>query len=262
MRSSLTLLLALTLFAVSVQADQTKEAPSAGGEGAAVLEKAREAMKSLTAVRYKVDYKPTAWLTKRIPVISANVLLAGQSKWKIDRFRFEGTVQPPPPEKSAEGSTEPGKTVGPQKMTAGCDGDMYFLIHEDSKTVYEDIDPAVLGSSGRAIPRAVLSGFTSGDPLADERKAEKIELREPVDVGGEKCDQVVVTMPGGRQTIWYISQKTSLPRRVDRIINDPKDGVATTELVLSEFEANPKVEGKPFKVVVPAGFTKSDQFAP
>lgn len=249
MRSSMIMILGLACLAVAVRADQTKEAPSAGGDGAAVLEKARESMKSLTAVKYKADYKATGWLVERVPQISATVLLAGQSKWKIDRFHFEGTVQPP--------KAEAGK-----KVTAGCDGDFYFLIDEESKTVYEDIDPAVLGSSGRTIPRVVISGFTSGDPLAEERKAEKVELRESVDVNGEVCEQVVVTNEGGRQTIWYISKKDYLPRRMDRVIDHPDNGLGTTEMVLSHLETNPTIEGKPFKVVVPRGFSKSEDFAP
>lgn len=249
MRWVLTMFVIAGLTTAAIRADETKDAPSAGGEGAAVLEKAREAMKGLKSVRYKVDYRGTGWLVERVPTVSATVLLAGQSQWKIDRFHFEGTLQPP-------------KTEQPVNVTAGCDGDLYFLVHNEKKTVYEDIDTAVLGSFGRSIPRAVLSGFTSGDPLADEGKAEKFELKEPQSVEGESCDQVLVTMSGDRQVIWYISQKDHLPRRYDRLMKDPEKGSATTELVVSRLELNPKVEGNPFKAVVPEGFTKSDQFAP
>lgn len=223
--------------------------PTSSSEAVAVLDKAREAMKSLKAVRYRAEYRPTGWLTAWVPEISATVLLAGQSSWKIDRFHFDGTVQPPKADKA-------------QKVVAGCDGDTYFLVHDESKTVYEDIDPAVLGASGRSIPRAVLSAFTSGDPLSDERDAKQIELGETTTVSGELCDQVIVTLRDDRQTIWYIARKDHLPRRVDRVFTNPTEGRGTTELLIGNLELNPAVGHDAFKTVVPEGYARSDQFAP
>lgn len=249
MRTVLSLMFMAGLATAMVQADQTKETLSPGGDGVAILEKAREAMKSLKSVRYKADYRATGWLTEFVPNVQGEVLLAGQSQWKIDRFFCTVTVRPP-------------KEENAQNLTAGCDGDVYFLINPLNQTAYEDMDAAVLGSNGRAVTRIVVSGLTSGDPLVDERKAQKVELKEDIDIAGESCHQVLVTLPdGGRQVVWYFSKKDYLPRRYDRLNKNPKGEEGSTQLLLTGLETNPKIEGNPFKLSLPAGFAKSDQFA-
>ena len=74
---------------------------------------------------------------------------------------------------------------------------------------------------------------------------------------------MLVKFKGGNEADWYFSKKDSLPRRVDRYQPSESGGERTALiLTLSQVTPNPSFVQDPFKVVVPEGFKKTDDFAP
>ena len=224
----------------------------AHGEGelsdaAAVLSKAQAAAKQADIVRYTVQYLPSGWLTSRVPRIEGTVIVGDQSKWKLDRFRCDIKIRKPDSEETVE-------------LTAGCDGEVYFLIDPRTKTAHEDMDPTVMGSNSRNVQRVVLSALGAAEPYSDEIKAEKKELREAVKIGEVECHQVYAKLTE-REVLWFFSKTDFLPRRLERVATNPAGEVATVQLTVTGLVVNPKPSSNPFKLVVPEGYKKTDQFA-
>ncbi len=57
-----------------------------------------------------------------------------------------------------------------------------------TKTVYADMDEAVLGTHSRNVQRVLLGEFVAKEPRAEDLKAEKVELKEAVEIGVDTWD--------------------------------------------------------------------------
>lgn len=230
-------------------AKKTDESKGASGDAMAVLKKAEDALKKVKLARYKAQYKGTAWVTAYVPSIEGSAIVGELSKYDIVRFRTDVKITP-------TGSSEV------TELSAGSDGDLFYLIDPKAKTVYVDIDEAVLGTHSRNVQRVLLRSFVDKEPLADDLKAKTVELKEAVEVGGESCHQVHVTRSETQEVVWFISKNDSLPRRVDRLYKNPQGEVGSTELVLTDLVVKSTPDMALFKLNVPPGFTKTDEFAP
>lgn len=217
-------------------------------DGKDTLRKAAKALKSVRVVQYDAAYSAAGWVKPFVPTIEAQAIVGGQSEWDITRFHCKVKLTP-------------SGLEHPIEMTAGSDGDVYYLIDTALKTVYQDMDPAVLGRHARNLQRIVLDDFASQEPLKEALEAEKVELKGSADVTGEACDRVVVKGESPAETHWFFSKSDHLPRRVQRVYvrNDER---GTTELTLSNLRVNPKLTEDPFTLRVPAGYKKTDEFPP
>ena len=104
--------------------------------------------------------------------------------------------------------------------------------------------------------------FSLDDPFSDELKADSIELLGKRDIGGERCYQVHVKVGKTSDTVWSISQNDYLPRHVKRIYKNARGEEASTELTLTNLVVNPTFSKDPFRLQVPHGYKKTDEFAP
>ncbi len=247
------LVLTATMFLGTVTwAGETDKKAENAPDGAALLKMAASAVKSVKSVSYSADYKATGWLTKFVPNAVGKAALGERSKWDLEKFRSEVKITP-------AGSNE---TI---ELTAGCDGDVFFLIDPATKKAHQDMDPAVLGKQSRNVQRVLMKVLVDPQAFKDELKSEKIEWKGVESVNGEDCNVVAATLEGGQQNVWYLAKKDSLPRRLLRILPDrenPSGENGTTDLVLSGFSSNPKFSTDPFQLIVPEGFTRTDEFAP
>ena len=253
---ALSLGVAIAAFTTGAVADQaaepaktTEEGKGPSGDAMAVLKKAEEALKKVKLARYKAQYKGTAWVTAYVPSIEGSAIVGELSKYDIVRFRSDVKITP----------TESNEVT---ELSAGSDGDLFYLIDPKAKIVYADIDEAVLGTHSRNARRILLQSFVDKEPLADDLKAKTVELKEAVDIGGEPCHQVLVTRSETQEVVWFISKKDFLPRRVDRLYKNPQGEVGSTELVLTDLIVKSTPDMELFKLNVPPGFTKTDEFAP
>jgi len=153
-----------------------------------------------------------------------------------------------------------------QEISFGGDGDLFFFIDSKTKTVYEDIDPVVLG------PRAAIGNrgmrmreFLFPTPFDDEIKGKKVELGSERTIGDVPCHEIHVRYAQGNQeAYWYFGKKDYLPRGVRRVFTNPAGGEkSTTTLMLTNFSVNPSFLVDPFTAIVPEGWTKNtDDVAP
>ena len=214
-----------------------------------ILQKVAAALQEVKFVQYDARYTATGWITAHVPNIEGSAALGEPFQYDIARFRAEVKMTPHQSEETIE-------------LTAGCDGDLFFLIDPKTKMVYADIDEAVLGTHQRNVQRLLMREFVTKEPLADVLKAEKLELKETVQVGDETCYQIHVPLSDTRGITWFVSKKDWLPRRVDRLYQNPEGGEGSTRLVLTNLVTRTTFSAEPFKVIVPQGFTRTDDFAP
>ncbi len=251
MKRMMSILLSLLMASAAVAGD-TDSKKSKSADGRAILAKAVAALKKVKRVSYRADYTATGWVAPFVATVQGTAVMGEQSKWEIDRFRCEVKLQKPNSSETLE-------------FAAGSDGEVFFLVDSKTKTAYEDMDPAVLGSNGRDIQRVLMGVFSAPEPFSDELEAESIESTGTETAGGEECYKIRVKTDTPPELVWFLSKKDYLPRRVLRIYpnrQDPEGEDGTTQLTISDLAVNPKFETDPFTLVLPEGFRKTDDFAP
>lgn len=217
-----------------------------------VLEKSRDALKATKVVSYDATIEATEWVKEAIPNVTGKAVVGELKQYEIPQFYCDVQIKRANAEEAVV-------------LQAGCNGDKYFLIDPKTKAAYEDMDPVVMGSNGRDVQRLALREFYDKEPYKAELAAEKPELRETTEVGGEPCYQVYATLSGAPKAIaWDISKKDFLPRRVTRWYA-PREGNGpdgTSMMTISNLKIDPKLPKDPFVLHLPEGYTKSDEFAP
>lgn len=213
-----------------------------------ILLRSREAVSKTKAVRYQADYKATGYVKQWVKDVRGTVLIGEKAKFDVPRYFLDVTMAG---EEGAE----------PTRRTIGCDGNEYYIINESTKMVHADLDPAVLGRNSRSFQRVVLPEFGDDEAFKDALESKSMECADAESVEGEDCDVVVIKGDSPVETRWWISKKDNLPRRVLRLYKDEEDGEGTTELTLGALTVNPPIHDDPFRVRVPEGYSKTDEFA-
>jgi hypothetical protein len=227
-----------------------EESKGVTADAAAVLTQAATALSKAKVVQYTAEYSADGWVTSRVPAVNGSVVMGPKADYDVDRFRLSVSLTPYESKETAS-------------YTAGCDGDTYYLSDAKTKTVYADMDPAVMGSNARDVQRVLLRNFSqTEDWMKEELDAQAGAVGEEETVGGEPCHRIDVTISDRERRAWFFAKSDLLPRRVDRIYLDPDGKEGVTRLVIKDLKARSKLDLSPFKVEVPAGFTKTDQFAP
>jgi hypothetical protein len=240
---------ALAMGTMAGAAGEDEQDAGSSTEAKAILKKSAAALEKVKLVQYQGKYEGTGWVKQFVADVEGRAALGAPSEYDVPRFRCEVKLTPPNAEETSE-------------FTAGADGDLYYLVDPEKKIVYADMDDAVMGSQQRNLQRVLLPDFVAEKPLEADLGAENVQLAETVDVGGEACHQVRVIQSEEREVIWFISTKDYLPRRVDRVYRNPERGEGVTRLVISDLKASATPEDKPFRLEVPAGYSRTDDFAP
>ena len=217
-----------------------------------VLNKSKSALAEVKHVSYRAQYGATGWLVSRVPAVEGDVVMGPKSEWDLARFRCDVAIKGSEDEEAA-------------RFVSGSNGDVYFLLDAKTKTAYEDMDVAVLGSNGRDLQRVLMATFVDADPYGDDVKPETVELTGSQSVAGEDCYEISVKSEAPPHVAWLVSKKDFLPRRITRTYpnrGDPEGEPGTTHLTVTNVTVNPKFAKNPFVLSVPAGYTKTDDFAP
>jgi outer membrane lipoprotein-sorting protein len=216
-----------------------------------ILKKADEACKAVDSVKYTATFKGMGAGEAKEPKAEGTVYLFGFKNNSFEKARFEAKVTPP-------GSTEAKEVI------MGTNGNEYYLIDPSKKIAYVDIDPAVLGGTGRMAGVLTMGEYVHDRPFSDEINAEKKEFKGSEKIGSEDTYHVWVNYGQQNQEAdWYFSKKDFLPRRVDRKLASQSGGEPRgSRLLVTSLTVAPKPEKDPFKFELPEGYTKSDDFAP
>ncbi len=250
MKRAVCLLLGLALASPAFAQEAPKDKPGLT-DPVEILKKVDAAAKAVNVVKYTAKFKGLDAAETRNPTVEGTAILSGWTGNSVKEWYYEVKLQ------------RPG-SAGVEELSAGSDGDKFFLVDKAAKTAYEDIDQAVLGSRGRMIGRAfAMAEFVHPTPFSDEINGKGHELKGVTKVGDEECYEIRVQYAqGGQEATWFVSTKDFLPRRVDRFVTAPTGEKQGTQLMLTSLTVEPKFTQSPFKLVLPAGFTKSEDFAP
>ena len=254
MRRVLLHAMVLALGCGAAWAQDAAKPAAAGGEltdATEILKKADEASKAVDSVKYTAKSKGLGADEPKIPVVEGTVYLHGYKNNRPEKVRYEAKV------------TMPG-SADVKEFTMGNDGKEYFLIDPSKKIAYVDIDPAVVGGAGRMVGGLTMLEYVHDAPFSDEINGKIKELKGSEKVGTEDTYHVFVQYSQeGQEADWYFSKKDFLPRRVDRKFTPPGGAPAGgRQLIVTSLTVAPKAEKDPFKLDLPEGYTKSEDFAP
>lgn len=226
--------------------------PEKTPEAVEILKKADEATKKLKGARYKATVTPTGFRAARGVRTEGEVLIAGELVGMAPKtYRATGKFTTPDSKQPAE-------------VTIGSDGENYYQIDHHTKTVYVDIDPAVLGTDGQMVFPLMMVEFIHDSPFSDELNGTKVQLAGTETIGTEDCHQIHIVYGGdrGQEAMWYFSKKDFLPRGVDRISRNQAKETGATEMRISELQPDPTQGDAEFKLTIPEGYKKVEDFAP
>lgn len=233
---------------VAAVAEEPAKKDGEAADAKAILRRVAEALKNTPAVSYRAEYKATGWVTAFVPNMEGAVVLGQQSKYKIQRYYCQLKIR-------KDGSSEI------REITAGSDGEKFFIVDPKTKTAHQDIDPGVLGANSWAISQVFIPEFGAPDALDKLFKSAQIEIKGERKIGEEDCVEVRIQADDPQDATWAVSKKDYLPRRITWVIK-MGDKEASAELMIQDIKVNPSFAKSPFELVVPEGYKKTDEFAP
>jgi len=258
MKRAMCLIMILSLLPTAALAQEKKaepqKPPTKAGEltdPLEILKKVDAAAKAVNAVKYNVTYEGFGAMEARGPKLKGKVITSGYEGGMVQKFLVDIEYQAP-------GQTEA------KKVTGGTDADMFFVIDHQTKIAYQDIDPAVFGSFNRALMGAMTIEFVHPTPFSDEISGQSRELTGTESVGGEDCYvvHVVYQAEGAPEAVWHFSKKDFLPRARQDTYTLPDGSKGTMKRTITHLVVDPKISDDTFKLKLPEGYTKTDDFAP
>jgi len=241
-------MMAWSLCAAPVVADDKPEEMTDALE---IVKKVDAAAKEVETAQFHVEFSGQGDFADRIGQLSGDYIIQGwQENAGPKRFFADVKVSAP--------------GLAPRThLTVGADGENFYLIDHAEKKAYEDIDPNVVGRRGRMVMGGAMFEFVHPTPFSDEINAKKLELMGSKDVEGEPCYEVRVNYSvNDSEAVWCFSKNDFLPRsRFDKI-ELPSGEKGGRLRIISKLDVNPKVEDDAFKLKMPEGFEKIDDFAP
>ncbi len=233
-----------------VAVEEVAETAEPDSEAIQLLKKVDAATKAVKGVRYKATSKPGGFATAFATAAEGERVMFGWTDGAPEKF-FAHVK-----------STRPGSEE-PIDVTGGGDGETFFLIDHREGKGYQDMDPDVMGSGGQALANISMAELVHPTPFDDEINAERAELQGTETVGGVECYKVNVVYRGGQgESTWYFSTEDYLPRRRVRRFTDPERGEGSLEITITELEVDPEVGPEAFRMKLPEGYEKVDDFAP
>jgi hypothetical protein len=231
-------------------APPTPPPPVRSPEALEILKKVDTATKAVNSVSYHAVATPRGIAERFGQPAEGDAVLVG----------WTGTM---PQKFWAHLKTKRPKSGEPVEITGGGDGSTYYVIDQTTKKAYEDMDPGVLGSSGRLLLGFGMVEFVHDTPFDDELNAESVTLLPSETVSGEECNKINVVY-GGRQgeSVWYFAKSDNLPRKRVRKISIPNQGDGEFEVTISNLKVNFEPEAALFKLKLPEGYQQVDDFAP
>jgi len=252
MKRVICIMLGLFLMSGTTAAQEKQEKKKTGEltDPVEILKKVDAAAKAVKAVKYDVTYEQTGGPGEGMK-LKASITHVGY----VDGGPEKGFVE-------VEYTQPDSKEV--RKLTSGTDGEMFYVIDHKAKKAYEDIDPAVVGSFRRTLLTGVMFEFIHPTPFSDEIKGKEQKLKGSKKINGEDCYEisVVYAVEQAPKAVWCFSKKDFLPRQRIDSYSSPGRGTMTMTKTISKLTVDPKLGKDAFKLKLPKGYTKTDDFAP
>lgn len=243
MKRALLLCLTISLVGVTALAEESDPDPME------ILKHVDAAIKAVDSVRMTIVSTPSGAATNFASAAEGEAIIVGWDGARPEYFYTHVKT-------TRRGSEEE------IELTGGGNGDTFFVIDHGTRKGYEDMDPAVMGSSGNAVGRLGMIEYVHDAPFDDELGADELEYLGRETIGGVDCHTINVVYSGGRgRSTWYFSTEDYLPRRRDQHISG-QAGEGTISIVITELEVNPKIDQDLFVMKLPEGYEQIDDFAP
>lgn len=251
MKRAICLLLSLSFASVAVFAEDPK--PGELTDPLEILKKVDAAARAVSKIKYdSVVEIPTDFANRfGFQKIEAKYIISGAVNGQPEKYFADLKISLP-------GSGEV------RSVTAGSDNDIFYIIDHKGKMAYEDIDPAVVGPTGRILQAAGMIEFIHPTPFSDEINGRSHELRGSESVGGEECYvvHVVYANENSPQATWSFSKKDFLPRKRIDAYRIGEGQTANQVKTVTNLVVDPNISDDVFKLKLPEGYTKTDDFAP
>lgn len=253
-------LLILTSVCIQALAVDTNSKP----DPKAIVQRAADAIAKFKVVSYDFEHKASGVFEQFFPNLSGQVVMGKESPDGAKSFFCKLKIKKAGSDEMAD-------------VTAGADGTNYYRIDDKDKTVYADIDPQVLGKHRDAIDTAALRELGQAKPFAEALRSGEMKYVGEETVDGHECHVVNFKSSFAAPAIdWFFSKSDFLPRRTRFSVKEWGEGSAEGTMknlkVDSQIDRkldskiDPKTETRleagPFALVVPAGYKKTDDFAP
>jgi len=215
-----------------------------------ILKKADTAAKEVKAVCHSTTFAPSGAAVGRQPEIQGKGCYSGFVGMLPELFQFEFET----------------KSTGDQptrSYTMGTDGEEFYLVDHNQKKAYVDLDPQVMGRAGQMGRGVAMIEFVHNTPFSDEINGKSHKLLGIEKVGDEPCYKIEVEYNNAAQTaVWYFSINDLLPRRVDRTMRQGEGPTFGTSQVVTNLKILKSLDADKFKLKLPEGYEKTDDFAP
>jgi len=213
-----------------------------------ILKLADAASQVVQSIKYDATVEGTEALKDRIGSGKTNIIAVGYRDYFPEKFIVDGEQQAP-------------DGAGTLKFTGGCDGNKFYVIDHNTKSLHSDFMYGVMGSLGQIVGGGIVREFHLSEPFSDEINSEKPELLGTTNIGGEECYEikVVYSVERDNKALWCFSKKDFLARRrIDYVtLQDGQKG--TIIKTLTNLVAEPKIDADTFKMKLPEGYTDTDQ---
>ena len=254
MKRAVCLFMVLSIASVTARAEEKKGAELT--DPVEILKKVDAACKAVKTVKYDVVFEGLGESKARVGKVEATVILSGFVYGAPEKILIDAKA-------TAPGSTDV------RRITGGGDGEMFFVVDHQAKKAYEDLDQQVVGSFGRTLHAGVMIEFLVDDPFGHEINGKSKELRGSKEINGVDCYEVhvVYATESEQAATWYFSKKDFLPRkRIDEFTlrgdRMPSGQKFRQQKTISNLVVDPKLDKDTFKLKLPEGYTKTDDFAP
>lgn len=218
------------------------------GKAREILKKADAKIKAIDAVAYDVTVEPGGMMLRRGGAAKGKGMMFGWNGGGPERFYA-----------AAKTTRGDGQEVN---VEGGGDGESFYLIDHTNKKAYEDMDPGVMGSSGRILNGMGMLEYVHNAPFDDEINAEVAEYQGMESIEGVECHKVRVEYAGGLgESIWYFGKDDYLPRRRVRLFERGGESGSLT-ITIANLEVNPKEDRSLYRLKLPKGYEQIDDFAP
>ncbi len=241
--------LCLAVAAGATRADEKPKTSPDLTDPKVILQKTIDALGKVQIASYELEYAVSGWFTMFFPSLSGTVVVGKDTEQKAERFR-------------ATLSLRPSNAPEPVPVSAGADGNIYYVIDEKSKTVYADVDPAVLGGNRWSVQFSIAREYGERAPFEEVPKSGEVRLEPSEKVDDQDCYGLRIKSPSQPEAVWFVAKSDFLPRRTRYSAKNDKGEEASSEMTLHKLAVNPSFVKNPFELTVPEGYRKTDDFAP
>lgn len=216
-----------------------------------ILRRADKATKAVSAVSYEAEYYAEGQIADRVPRINGQVKAQQPKKSLLSRITGGGATQ----ESLRIEATGRMPGIEKERVFKLATNGRHIAAIDDKNETYAYGQRPEADDLLEPAARLFMLEFLHATPFSDEINGKSVECEGVQKVGGVECHVIYVVYANDSESRWFFGCEDYLPRRVDRIINNP--GVkGATVLTISKLDTKPEFGPEEFQLERPKGLKK------